>query len=103
MDLQKLSEKELIKLRGDVEKALLSLEKRKREDARKAAEDAAKKHGFSLNELVDGAKSGAKKAATPAKYRNPADPTQTWSGRGRQPGWYKEAVEGGADPVTMEV
>ena len=103
MNLQDLSEKELIKLRGDVEKALLSLEKRKREDARKAAEDAAKKHGFSLTELVDGTKSGAKKAAAPAKYRNPANPTQTWSGRGRQPGWYKEAVEGGTDPATLEI
>lgn len=28
-------------------------------------------------------------AGTP-KYRNPADPTQTWAGRGKRPGWAKE-------------
>jgi len=27
-------------------------------------------------------------AATP-KYRNPADPTQTWTGRGKRPVWIK--------------
>jgi DNA-binding protein H-NS len=29
------------------------------------------------------------------KYRNPADPSQTWSGRGRQPLWYAAAVKAG--------
>lgn len=24
------------------------------------------------------------------KYRNPADPTQVWTGRGKRPGWAKE-------------
>ena len=29
------------------------------------------------------------------KYRNPADPAQGWSGRGRQPGWVKDLIESG--------
>lgn len=28
----------------------------------------------------------------PVKYRNPVDPNQTWSGRGRQPAWIKEWI-----------
>src|SRR3954469_6547125 len=29
------------------------------------------------------------------KYRNPADRSQTWSGRGRQPRWFKAALRKG--------
>ena len=29
------------------------------------------------------------------KYRNPDDPSQTWSGRGRRPRWVTQALEGG--------
>jgi DNA-binding protein H-NS len=30
------------------------------------------------------------------KYRNPADPSQTWTGRGKQPNWLREALGKGA-------
>lgn len=30
-----------------------------------------------------------KRAPGIAKYRNPSDPTQTWTGRGKRPGWLK--------------
>lgn len=102
-DLTKLSEKDLAKLSADIDKELKSREKGKRDTARKAAEAAAKKHGFSLTDLVGAAKGGARKPAAPAKYRNPADAKQTWSGRGRQPAWYKEAVSAGTDPKALEV
>ena len=101
MDISKLDEKELMKLKSDVEKALASFEKRKLDDARKAAEAAAKQFGYSLGELVGGAKAKAKKAAAPAKYRNPENPSQTWSGRGRQPAWYKDALAKGTDPKKL--
>jgi DNA-binding protein H-NS len=29
------------------------------------------------------------------KYRNPANPKQTWTGRGRQPGWIKDGLAKG--------
>ncbi|MGJ7916235.1 H-NS family nucleoid-associated regulatory protein [Massilia sp. LXY-6] len=43
-------------------------------------------------------KGGAKKAdgqPGEARYRNPADASQTWAGRGRQPKWVAEALAGG--------
>lgn len=30
-----------------------------------------------------------------AKYVNPADPSQTWAGRGRRPEWLRKYLEGG--------
>ena len=40
--------------------------------------------------------SAAKKAdASKPKYRNPDDPSQTWSGRGRRPRWVVQSLEAG--------
>jgi DNA-binding protein H-NS len=30
------------------------------------------------------------------KYRNPQEPSQTWSGRGKQPGWVAKLLRSGA-------
>lgn len=92
IDLDKMSEKDLKDLRGRIDKTLAGLDTRRLSDARKAAEDAARKHGYSLSELMGGKPAKAKSAA---KYRNPAEASQTWSGRGRQPGWIKEGLAKG--------
>ncbi len=100
-DLSTMTEKELAKLQKDIDKELQRRDKQKIVDARKAAEEAAAKFGFSLNEIIGG-KAG-KKPALAAKYANPENPSETWSGRGRQPGWYKTAVSKGKDPADLEI
>jgi DNA-binding protein H-NS len=67
----------------------------------------AKSHGYSLEEAVGGAapakrgrkaagkpgpKPGRKLGKVPPKYRNPANPAETWTGRGKQPRWLAEQV-----------
>jgi len=48
----------------------------------------AKSKGVEFEELFgSGAKPVKEKKTVPPKYRNPADATQTWTGRGRKPGW----------------
>jgi DNA-binding protein H-NS len=37
-------------------------------------------------------KKGKKTGAVAPKYHNPADPSQTWSGRGRKPLWFAQAL-----------
>ncbi len=102
VNLSKLTDKALVKLRDEIDTEFKAREKNKREQARKDAEAAAKKHGFSLSDLLNSKKS-VKKAPAPAKYRNPNDTSQTWSGRGRQPAWYKAAIESGTDPKKLAV
>jgi DNA-binding protein H-NS len=41
------------------------------------------------------ARTKAPRAKVPAKYRNPSDPNQTWSGRGLMPHWLKALKENG--------
>lgn len=113
-DLKSMSKKQLEKLQKDVQKALKSLQNKEKREAKRAAEKAAAKFGFSLSELTgqedakpgrpkgNSKKAGAKKAGKP-KYSNPADPSQTWTGKGRQPAWFKDAVDAGTDPQSLEI
>ena len=96
-DLNEMSSEELHELRADVDLALRDFEKRKKKQALAAVKEAARKFGFDLGELVDAAKSKGKSAATP-KYAHPDDPEKTWTGRGRQPDWFKEGVAQGKSP-----
>lgn len=95
IDLSKHSEKDLLQLRKDVDKAITALATQKKQEALKAARAEASKRGFALEDLIDAKK--ARKAKSPAapKYRHPENPEVTWSGRGRQPGWIKDALARG--------
>ncbi len=108
-ELRKMTRKELEKLKLDVEKALERVEVREMKTALAAAEKAAAAHGFSLSEITGETtpakpkkRKTSKNAGTP-KYRNPADKTQTWTGKGRQPTWFKDALTAGKTPEAMEI
>ena len=112
-DLKTMTRKELEKLLKDVKTALQNAKARDLRDAKKAAQKAAAEFGFSLDELekdekpkqksTKTPKAKAKKTGTKAapKYADPTDPTRTWTGKGRQPNWFRAAVENGAAPETM--
>lgn len=102
INLDAMELKELKKLRKKVEAAINGYEERQRANALAELEAKAKELGFSLAELTN-AKAKLKKPAAPAKYRNPADATQTWSGRGRQPEWFKSAINAGKSAADMEI
>ncbi|MDJ0857958.1 MAG: H-NS histone family protein [Dinoroseobacter sp.] len=105
IDVSAMSMDELDALASDIRKAKMSLEKRRLKDARDAMEKVAREFGVSVSEVLGKAASAKKSSsgAAPAKYRNPNDASQTWSGRGRQPVWYKDAVSGGATPESLEI
>lgn len=98
-EIKNMSLEELKSLRKEVDAAIADYSERKRIEALKALEAVAADHGMSVDEIIGGKK--RKKAKAAAKYRNPADPSQTWSGRGRQPQWYKDAIAGGASPESL--
>jgi DNA-binding protein H-NS len=97
IELNSLNRQELMKLRADVDKALSTLADREKRAAIEAAERVAAEHGFTLAELTagGGAKLSRNKPKSPAKYRNPANGDETWSGRGRKPRWILDAEAAG--------
>jgi len=50
--------------------------------------------GFKLSDIFGGR--GGKGRTVAAKYANPDDPTETWTGRGRKPRWLTAKLKEGA-------
>ncbi|WP_299602570.1 H-NS histone family protein [uncultured Tateyamaria sp.] len=96
INLEKMSLKELSQLRSDVGAAIIVARKTERKDALAAAQKAAAEFGFTLAELMDGSKK-PKRVGAPSqpKYQHPENPSVTWTGKGRQPGWIKDGLASG--------
>lgn len=103
MNLEKMSRIELLKLRSDIDAAIKNAEQRERKDALEAAEKAVAKFGFTLSELKVDSKKSTKGTKAQAKYKNPSNPEQTWSGRGRKPQWVHDALKAGAGISDLEI
>ncbi|HBD89161.1 MAG: transcriptional regulator [Rhodobacteraceae bacterium GWE1_64_9] len=102
MDLNGLSLKELKDLQAQVAKAIASYEDRKKKDALAELEDRARALGFSLAELT-GLQVARKRAPATAKYANPENSADTWSGRGRKPRWFEAAIKAGRPIEDMMI
>ena len=96
MDLNTLSLKELKDLQDKVAIAIFDFEKRKKAETLVELKALAQSKGFSLDELLDNGKANKKKTPVAAKSADPANPDNTWSGRGRKPKWLAAALENGA-------
>jgi DNA-binding protein H-NS len=97
IDLEKLSPEELNQLIIKAEQQKNKLHRERISDVRKKLTDMAKSEGYTIEELFGSGgraprKSGGK---VPPKYRNPADPAQTWTGRGKRPRWFNDALAQG--------
>ena len=62
----------------------------------------AEKLGYTLAELAEG-KSKAKRMPAAPKYRHPENPALTWSGRGRKPQWFVEALAAGKTAEDLAI
>ena len=100
INLNTLSLNELKDLQSQVAKALAGFEDRKKKEALAELEEKAREMGFSLAELT-GAIVVRKRAPAVAKYANPANSSDTWSGRGRKPRWFDAALKSGKNPEDM--
>lgn len=102
IDLNSLSLKELKELQGQVTRAIANFEDRKKKQALAELEEKAREMGYSLAELT-GTSVPRKRAPATAKFANPANSADTWSGRGRKPRWFAEALAAGKKPDDMAI
>ncbi|QBE64493.1 H-NS histone family protein [Pseudoduganella lutea] len=94
MDLSNLSASELRNLQEQVKR---ELKKRESQDLQKAKDEIlaiAQRVGLPLKELI-ASNSRGKGGTVAARFRNPGDSGQQWTGRGRQPKWVKDWVDSG--------
>lgn len=102
MDLNSLSLKDLKDLQSQVAKAIAGYEDRRKRELMAELDEIARAKGFSLAELTGGAPA-RKRTPSAAKYANPANRADTWSGRGRKPRWFSEALAKGKKPEDLAV
>jgi DNA-binding protein H-NS len=91
--LNGLSYAELLKLQARLETAIAEKRAAEASATKDQLRAMAEQAGFSVEDLF-----GRRRGRRPGepKYRNPHNPSQTWSGRGRKPNWLVEAVKKGA-------
>jgi DNA-binding protein H-NS len=94
VNVDKMSLKELVDLEARVKRAISTARDRERQQAKDELAALAHKRGFSVNELFGGSR-GTKGTKVAIKYRNKDNPSDTWTGRGRQPKWLAAMLKKG--------
>lgn len=92
-DLDRMSFKDLQELELKVKKAKVSAQDRSRTELREKLEAMAGAAGFKIGDLFGGRGGKGRKVA--AKYVNPDDASETWTGRGRKPRWLSAKLKDG--------
>jgi DNA-binding protein H-NS len=95
--VEKMPLRSLLDLQGKLEGAISKAKDRERHEVKEEMIRLASKRGFTVKEVLG--PQFAKRshhAPKPAKYMNPEDPTQTWTGQGRKPNWMVEKIAKGA-------
>ncbi|OOG41434.1 H-NS histone family protein [Rhodanobacter sp. C05] len=104
IDLKALSPKELQALIAGANAQMQEAHATQVRTVREKIDGLLKSAGLNLDEVYParrskGTKNGKKSSVAP-KYRNPANPEQTWSGRGKRPLWLAGALK--KRGVTLE-
>ena len=92
-DPERMSFKELQEFELKVKKAKTSVQERSRSELRQKLESIAAGAGFKIGDLFGGRGGKGRKVA--AKYANPDNASETWSGRGRKPHWLAAKLKAG--------
>lgn len=102
IDLSKFDAKQLDELIANANKQKSRIKRARIADVRRKLRKLAREEGYTIEELFGGGKSAARSGSA-AKYRNPDNPKQTWTGRGRKPKWFEAAIKAGKPESAMLV
>lgn len=98
IDLKNLSPKELQALIANANAQMHQARATQVQFVKQKIETLLSDNGLTLNDVYPSrgkkttGKNGSKGVVAP-KYRNPSNPSETWSGRGRQPAWFAKALK----------
>lgn len=97
IDLSPLNIDQLTDLVGKTQSEMASRERQRRKDLRSELERRVAAEGYKMGnifpELGTGAAVGRQRRKMPAKFRNPQNPDETWTGIGRSPKWVQAILD----------
>ena len=94
INVDKLPLKELQELEIRVKKAIAGAKLREEDEFKADVKALAAKRGIDVADVFGSSRGKGSKVAV--KYRNRDNPSETWTGRGRQPKWLTAALKKGA-------
>lgn len=106
ISIDKLSTKQLQALELRLQERKHSLRIQRLAKAKSAIDLILKREKLTIDDIYPQGRRKAKRASQPngtyvPKYRNPQDHNEVWSGRGRRPAWYIEAVKRGVKEKAL--
>jgi DNA-binding protein H-NS len=100
-DLSPFSDEELAALASNAQAELAARQERRRTQFFENIREQARVLGIDPEEVAAALRKGGsrtggdRRSAVVPKYRNPTNPSETWSGRGQKPKWLQELLAGG--------
>ena len=97
----------LVKLRADVDRLIKQRQKEDKKNIFNRMLAMAQAAGFASVEAFVASQGRSprsdKGVRLPPKYRNPNNAQQTWSGKGRKPGWFVSHLANGGRVESLEI
>ena len=97
VDIKNLNHNQLNELIAKAQTRQTELRREQVSTVRDKVNALIKAEGFTFDDLFGARAPKSRRAGTTVapKYRNPDDAEQTWSGRGKRPRWFNEALAAG--------
>jgi DNA-binding protein H-NS len=93
--LENMSAAELTAMQARIEQMKIEKQNSERAAVREKLVKIAKDAGFDIHDLFGSGRRGGARGKVAIKYRDPKNPANTWTGRGRIPRWMVAATKGG--------
>jgi DNA-binding protein H-NS len=90
-NLDGMSYAELAQMQTRIERLKIEKQNAERAELRERIAAMVKEHGFEMRDIFG----RGRKGSVAVKYRDPQNPQNTWTGRGRMPRWMIAATKGG--------
>jgi DNA-binding protein H-NS len=104
VDIKNLNHNQLNELISKAQLRQTELRKEKVAKLREKIHALIKAEGYSFEDIFGQGRAKNRRTGPVApKYRNPADPAQTWSGRGKRPRWYNDALKAGKKEKELAI
>ena len=93
--IDKFSHAELLELQARIEDTIANKRAEEQAKLRERVAEMAAEAGLSLDDVISRNGKDRRGGKVAIKYRNPKDPSQTWTGRGRMPRWMAAELAAG--------
>ncbi len=105
VDIKNLNHTQLNDLISKAQVRQTELRKEKVVKLREKVHALIKAEGYIFDDIFGAARGKTKRVTTPVapKFRNPANPAQTWSGRGKRPHWFNDALKAGKKEKDLTI